>query len=290
MGNTSSVLDSAREYNKYTFREAQCVAGGRRGGGPNELNGPTKLAIDDDQDLYVVDTRNERIIRVQEDVDGSRVDVWCTSRSPTGVCAKGGQIYVAGSMGDVSAHDPKGGSSTILSSGCGFNFQGIAVDENNCHIVADVDKAKVLRLSPNGRSKFPRVETVAGGLKGKGKEQFQCPWDVTVADGVVYVCDMSNDRVMRWVPGAERGEVVAGGCGEGSRPDQLNSPCALCTDPNGDLFVADYGNNRVLRVSKGCTPEVVVEVKSPTGVAVNDAFELFVSSGTDHAVYKFAPQ
>jgi sugar lactone lactonase YvrE len=178
----------------------------------------------------------------------------------------------------------------ILSPGCGFSFQGIAVDDNNCHIVADVDKAKVLRLSPNGRSKFPKVETVAGGVKGTSKAQFQCPWDVTVADGVVYVCDMSNDRVMRWVPGAERGEVVAGGRGEGSRPDQLNSPSALCTDPNGDLFIADYGNNRVLRVCKGCAPEVVVEVKSPTGVAVNDSFELFVSSGSDHAVYKFPPQ
>ena len=34
------------------------------------------------------------------------------------------------------------------------------------------------------------------------------------------------------------------GHGEGSRLDQLNSPCALCTDPNGDLFIADYGNDR----------------------------------------------
>jgi sugar lactone lactonase YvrE len=289
MGNSGSFLDSGREYTKYSVRDAQCVAGGRRGDGPNELNVPTKLAIDDEQDLYVVDTRNERIIRVQDDVDGTRADVWCTSRSPTGVCAKRGHIYVAGAMGDVSRVSEYG-SSTILSPGCGFNFQGIDVDDNNCHIVVDVDKAKVLRLSPNGRSKFPKVDLVAGGVKGTSKAQFQCPWDVTVVDGVVYVCDMSNDRVMRWVPGAEMGEVVAGGHGEGSRLDQLNSPCALCTDPNGDLFIADYGNNRVLRVSKGCSPKVAVEVKSPTGVAVNDSFELFVSSGADHAVYKFAPQ
>ena len=85
-------------------------------------------------------------------------------------------------MGDVSRVSEYG-SSTILSPGCGFNFQGIDVDDNNCHIVVDVDKAKVLRLSPNGRSKFPKVDLVAGGVKGTSKAQFQSGLKGSIGEG-----------------------------------------------------------------------------------------------------------
>ena len=47
-------------------------------------------------------------------------------------------------------------------------------------------------------------------------------------DGAVLVAEIVNHRVVRWRAGAQVREVVAGGNGEGDRPDQLRLPCDCC--------------------------------------------------------------
>ena len=50
---------------------------------------------------------------------------------------------------------------------------------------------------------------------------------VVEPSGTVLIADTLNHRVVRWVPGARHGEVVAGGRGQGSRVEQLNKPVGL---------------------------------------------------------------
>ena len=52
---------------------------------------------------------------------------------------------------------------------------------------------------------------------------------------------MSNGRVMRWVPGATQGEIVAGGHGYGSGLHQLSLTANIAVDGAGAVLVADCG-------------------------------------------------
>ncbi len=56
---------------------------------------------------------------------------------------------------------------------------------------------------------------------------------------------------MEWKPGATRGQVVAGGNGEGKWTDQLSRPTDVILDTKTDtLIICDFGNERVVRWSR----------------------------------------
>ncbi|CAF2033060.1 unnamed protein product, partial [Rotaria magnacalcarata] len=67
--------------------------------------------------------------------------------------------------------------------------------------------------------------------------------------GTLYVADMGNHRVMRWMQGATQGTVIVGGNGYGAGANQLGVPVGLSFDQRGNLYVADQGNDRVQRFS-----------------------------------------
>ena len=54
--------------------------------------------------------------------------------------------------------------------------------------------------------------------------------------GAVVIVDELNHRVVRWLPGAEQGKVIAGGNGEGCGLGQLYLPRACALDGEGRLF------------------------------------------------------
>ena len=63
---------------------------------------------------------------------------------------------------------------------------------------------------------------------------------------------------MKWMEGAKQGIVVAGGQGEGNGLTQLCSPRGVIVDQLGTVYVADYGNDRIMRWSKGATQGSVI--------------------------------
>ncbi len=60
----------------------------------------------------------------------------------------------------------------------------------------------------------------------------------------------------------------------------LNKPGDVAVDTAGDLYVADYGNSRVLRLAAGSSFPMVLPftgLNKPQGVAVDAAGDLFVT-------------
>ena len=65
--------------------------------------------------------------------------------------------------------------------------------------------------------------------------------------GSVYVADLGNDRVMRWLKGAKEGRIVVGRNGGGQQPNQLSGPIDLSFDREHNLYVLEHWNHRVQR-------------------------------------------
>lgn len=69
--------------------------------------------------------------------------------------------------------------------------------------------------------------------------------------GNLWVVDSGNNRVLRFPPGSKTANLVLGQSsfttrGSGSELNQLRSPAAVRVNPQGKVYVADHGNNRVL--------------------------------------------
>jgi sugar lactone lactonase YvrE len=76
----------------------------------------------------------------------------------------------------------------------------------------------------------------------------------------------------------------------GSSTNQLYYPFGLAVDSANALYIADYGNNRILKVPSGASTGTVVAGQSsgasgsglnylyyPTGVVVDSAFTVYVA-------------
>jgi hypothetical protein len=121
------------------------------------------------------------------------------------------------------------------------------VDGAGAIYVADQANHRILKFPPGSR-KGTSGTTVAGGSKGNGPIQLDSPSGVFVdGAGTIYVADLNNHRIMKWVPRAIIGITVAGGNGLGNGANQLNFPSSVFVD--GAIYVADQNNHRIQKFS-----------------------------------------
>jgi sugar lactone lactonase YvrE len=52
---------------------------------------------------------------------------------------------------------------------------------------------------------------------------------------------------MRWSAGSKEVSIIIGGNGDGQRPNQFDHIGGLAFDRQGNIYVADWGNNRIQR-------------------------------------------
>jgi hypothetical protein len=66
--------------------------------------------------------------------------------------------------------------------------------------------------------------------------------------GILYISEYYNHRVMKYLPGASSGSVVAGGNGPGYNDTQLLNPVGLYFDSSSNsLFIANFGAHNIVR-------------------------------------------
>jgi sugar lactone lactonase YvrE len=155
-----------------------------------------------------------------------------------------------------------------------FLFPNIAVPDSNGNLyIADVADAVIRKVTPDGL-----ISTIAGtgqpGYSGDGgpatAAQLADPNGLALdASGNLYIADSTNNVVRLVTPDgtirtfAGTGQPGSSGDGGPAAAARLSSPISLCIDAGGNLYIADYYNHRVRKV----TPDGTISTVAGTGVA-----------------------
>jgi sugar lactone lactonase YvrE len=164
---------------------------------------------------------------------------------------------------------------------------------------------RVMKFPP-GSTSATNGKVVAGSANSTGPLAFQLtdPLDVFVDDsGYIYVADADNNRIQKFAPGSVSGSsaaTVAGGRGYGDNAYQLALPSSVFVDHSGNIYVADYANNRIQKFTPPDTNAVTVaggngegdaanQLNSPTGIFIDNSGNLYVADFYNNRIQMFPP-
>jgi sugar lactone lactonase YvrE len=245
---------------------------------------PQGVATDAAGNVYVADTRNNRIRRVSPagavtTVAGSGegyadgIGSGARFSSPIGVAVgRDGTIYVTDSGNHrIRTIAPNGAVTTLAGSGregfadgtgTGAEFKhptGIAVDGAGIVYVADTGNRRVRRITPEGD-----VSTLAGsGIQGfaegpAASAQFDGIFGIAVDEGgAVYVADTGNHLILAIRPdgivATLAGSTVKGFADGMGTAAQFDNPTGLAVDSAGTVYVGDSDRIRKIRADGAVT-------------------------------------
>jgi sugar lactone lactonase YvrE len=305
-----------------------------------EFNYPYDVAVDTSGNLYVADLENLTIRKItpanvvttlagspgqgNANGTGSAAQFWY----PAGMAADAsGNLYVAdefnqmirkitpagavttfaGTAGDIGFNDGTGGAAQF------YDPFGVCVDQSGNVYVADSQAHTVRKITPGGV-----VTTLAGtpghsGLtNGTGSgASFNIPIGIAVDNnGNVYVSEQGNFDIRKITAGGLvttfAGTPGAGGSVDGTgAAAQFNLPAGLAVDGNGNVYVADYGNATIRKITAAGVVTTVAgkagnqgsadgtgaaaQFDAPIGVALDGSGNLFITDEKNNTIRLMTP-
>ena len=215
-------------------------------------------------------------------------------------CSSGYKVSTLAGSGNLAFADGIGSQSSF------YGPANLAVDTAGNVYVSDFYNNRIRKISATGT-----VVTLAGsGQQGSSDgtgtaASFFGPDGIAVDSlGNVFVVDSLNNRIRKITPSGVVTTIAGSGFGyaDGFGNQALfRSPRGLAIDLSGNLYVADWGNHRIRKV----TPAGVVSTIAgsgiasyadgtgseasfywPTGVSVNSVGEVFVADIGNHRIRK----
>jgi uncharacterized protein (TIGR03437 family) len=255
-----------------------------------QLNTAADVAVAADGTLYIADTGNQRVRRV--DPDGAITTI-LGNGTP-------GFAVEFGAPGSAMLHTPR----------------GIAVDPGGAVTVADTGNSRVRKFQAGGN-----IFTYAGNGNASyfGDEGAATRAAVNQPEGVafdaagnLYIADTFDNAVRKVTPAgtittvAGTGQPGFAGDGGPAIAARLNRPRAVAADAAGNVYVADTGNQRVRRIDlrgviatvagNGSTDFVAGDaaatstaLSDPRGVAVDAAGNVYIADTGHNRVRKVFP-
>jgi uncharacterized protein (TIGR03437 family) len=270
---------------------------------PNTLSAPADVKVDQNGNVYIADSGNNRIVSIPSGTK-SASRVWGQNDfSSNGINqVKPTSINFPYSMAVDYSQSPY---ALYVSD---TNNNRVLVWKDSAHFKSG-DPADLVIGQPTLRTAFANVD--GGTAQTPTATSLSAPMGIAVdqSSGALYVADSGNNRILRYPrPVAQGGRITPDAViGQSAfttansaavNASTLNQPAGLATGPNGDLFVADSGNNRVLEFAQGAgngasairvygQPNMTSSSKpgqvsaqtlaGPQGVSVDQAANLYVA-------------
>ena len=206
-----------------------------------QLNTPTGVAADAAGNLYIADSANHVVRRVD-------------SKGVISTFAGNGSV---GSGGDGNA-----------AAGAQLNGPaGVAVDGSGNVFIADTGNNKIRKVNSSGT-----ISTFSSA-------QLSAPWGLAAdSSGNLYVAEFGGNRVRRISADGGTVTTVAGNGNAGYSGDagspasaMLNGPKGVALDSVGNIYIADSGNNRVRKVSSNGSGGQRIDTIAGNGIGGFDA-------------------
>ncbi|MET2986433.1 NHL domain-containing protein [Aureibaculum conchae] len=310
-------------------------------GGPAttaKLNLPFNLTFDKSDNIYIADTYNNSIRRIDSE-SGIITTVVGTAdkkqvselKTPTGLTFDNyNNLYVAdlANLRIRKVNLDTGSSITLVGKKSETEFPNINESLGGPFNVV-FDKKGNLYVSVNGDSNVKKVDfstgkvtVVAGtgevGFSGDGGQataaKLANPTGLALdGKGNIFISDTGNERIRKVnlstgiiTTIAGTGETGFVGEDTDATKAQLANPLGLAIDSAGDLFVVDRGNNMIRKIdmSSGTISTVAgtgeagysgdgelatnAQLANPTGLAFNNAGELFVVDRGNNRIRKIS--
>jgi DNA-binding beta-propeller fold protein YncE len=283
---------------------------GGLGAKPGQLTFPRALASDTAGDTYVADSANGRVevfdaAGAYSRTIGNPASGGGLFTAPRGLAADPtGTLLVSDTVGDRIERFAPGSEAYAgewnQAGGLRPSYSdpaGIAVDPRGTVSVADSGNERVARVWGDGT-----FLGELGGPAASGGAPLSAPQSVAVTAGPddTYVADTGHNRILVY---GHEGQLIArwgagGGSGAaGNGLGEFNHPLGVGVDPAASVYVADTGNNRVVKLSP--TGRVIAvwgsygsgegRFNGPAGVAVDAIGRAYVLDGGNNRVEVFDP-
>jgi sugar lactone lactonase YvrE len=258
---------------------------------------PFGVAVDGAGNVFIADTNDFRVIKVSP--DGTMTDVDTALHYPYGVAVdQAGSIFIADSDNNRVLELQFSGANFGARNVCPSGQSSPATCSRTLNLnyqiseTVDLGAPAVLTLGvPNLDFKLAG-SNCTGVLTGGAT----CSVNVTFAPqapgvrlGGVEITD-SSGKVLTATSAYGQGLGAAVAYGPGTQTTvagRLSSPAGVAVDGAGNVYIADFASQRVLKVTPGGAPtEVGSGLRFPAGVAVNGAGDVFIAETGNNRVVK----
>ncbi len=194
-------------------------------GSAAKFNIPNGIAIDGSGNLFVSDQSNNRIRKITPN----------------------GDVTTVAGSGNAGFAD---GTGTVA------NFSSptsLCVDGSGNIFVIDTGNHKIRKITPAGI-----VTTLAGSTAGFAdglgtSAKFNSPLGITIdSSGNLYVTEDGNNKIRKVSPTGDVTTIAgttAGFADGAANAAMFNAPVGICLDQNNNLFIADYFNHKIRKVT-----------------------------------------
>lgn len=247
-----------------------------------KLNTPVAVAVDDSGNVYIADKLNNRIRKVT---------------AATGLISTIAGTGVAGYNGDGIHAD----SAKI------YFPSGVALDASRNVYIADQYNSRIRKITVS----TGMISTIAGtdsaGYNGDGiladSARLGLPSGIAVdGTGNLYIADQGNNRIRKVDAITNIINTIIGSGSQGYNGDGIDAltadlyyPHSIALNPSGDIFLSDFNNGRIRKVSSSTNfistvagngtfgyngdhiPAISAELNGPHGIALDYLGNLFIA-------------
>jgi uncharacterized protein (TIGR03437 family) len=258
-----------------------------------EVDEPTGVTLDSKGNLYIADYRNNVIREVN---------------------SAGVITTVAGDNGAGGGYSGDNAAATSAQLNLPIS---VAVDSAGNMYIADTSNNRIRKVTVSTGFITTLTGATLTGDQGDGGAAINALINTPIAIcvdtfGNVYFSDQDNHKIRRIAVNgiittvAGNGSPGFSGDGGPATSAQLFYPKGIALDQQGNLYIADYSNQRIRRVSANGIIETIAgigkpgdfgdggpanqaELNFPTGVAVDNSGNVFVADNQNYLVRKLTP-